>query len=55
MSLRYWVAHDARETVSALIWASVLSRDLAGQPLEDPPILSSIESDPILAGTQVDC
>jgi isoamylase len=33
--------------------ASVLSRDMTGIPLEDPPILWSIESDPILAGTKL--
>ena len=33
--------------------ASVLARGEMGQPLESPPILWSIESDPILAGTKV--
>ena len=33
--------------------ASVLARDKHGQPLNDPPILWEIESDPILAGTKI--
>jgi isoamylase len=31
----------------------VMSRDMAGNPLEDPPILWNIESEPILAGTKI--
>lgn len=33
--------------------ASVLSRDENGHPLENPPILWEIESDPVLAGTKI--
>jgi glycogen operon protein len=33
--------------------ASILSRDENGQPLENPPILWDIETDPILAGTKL--
>jgi isoamylase len=33
--------------------ASVLSRSKTGHPLEDPPILWTIESDPVLAGTKI--
>ncbi|MBL8056500.1 MAG: glycogen debranching protein GlgX, partial [Anaerolineales bacterium] len=33
--------------------ASVLARDERGRPLEDPPILWDIESDPVLAGTKI--
>ena len=33
--------------------ASILSRDEFGHPLANPPILSDIESDPILAGTKL--
>jgi glycogen operon protein len=33
--------------------ASVLSRDEQGRPLENPPILWEIESDPVLAGTKI--
>jgi glycogen operon protein len=51
-SLRYWVSQMHVDGFRFDL-ASVLSRDLAGQPLEDPPILWSIESDPILAGTKL--
>jgi isoamylase len=33
--------------------ASILSRDEKGRPLENPPILWDIETDPILAGTKL--
>lgn len=33
--------------------ASILSRDEQGRPLENPPILWDIETDPILAGTKL--
>jgi len=33
--------------------ASVLSRNEKGEPIEDPPILWEIESDPVLAGTKL--
>ncbi len=33
--------------------ASVLSRDEFGEPLENPPVLWEIESDPVLAGTKI--
>lgn len=33
--------------------ASVMSRDEEGRPLENPPILWEIESDPVLAGTKI--
>ncbi len=33
--------------------ASILSRDERGRPLENPPILWDIESDPVLAGTKL--
>ncbi|MGF1639094.1 MAG: glycogen debranching protein GlgX [Cyclobacteriaceae bacterium] len=33
--------------------ASVLSRDESGVPLENPPVLWEIESDPVLAGTKI--
>ncbi|MCG8309883.1 MAG: glycogen debranching protein GlgX [Cytophagales bacterium] len=33
--------------------ASVLSRDELGEPLENPPVLWEIESDPVLAGTKI--
>jgi isoamylase len=51
-SLRYWVSQMHVDGFRFDL-ASVLSRDLAGNPLEDPPILWSIESDPTLAGTKL--
>ncbi|HIK44292.1 MAG TPA: glycogen debranching protein GlgX [Leptolyngbyaceae cyanobacterium M65_K2018_010] len=51
-SLRYWVAQMHVDGFRFDL-ASVLSRDMAGNPLEDPPILWSIESDPVLAGTKL--
>ncbi len=33
--------------------ASVLSRDEAGRPMENPPVLWAIESNPVLAGTKL--
>jgi len=33
--------------------ASVMARDERGRPLENPPILWAIESDPVLAGTKI--
>ena len=33
--------------------ASILSRDEAGRPLPNPPVLWDIESDPALAGTKL--
>ncbi|MGF1568180.1 MAG: glycogen debranching protein GlgX [Nodosilinea sp.] len=51
-SLRYWVS-DMHVDGFRFDLASVMSRDVGGQPLEDPPILWSIESDPILAGTKI--
>lgn len=51
-SLRYWV-----ETMHVdgfrFDLASILSRDESGRPLENPPILWDIESDPVLAGTKL--
>lgn len=51
-SLRYWVSQMHVDGFRFDL-ASVLTRDMAGNPLEDPPILWSIESDPILAGTKL--
>ena len=33
--------------------ASILSRDISGRPLENPPVLWDIDSDPVLAGTKL--
>jgi isoamylase len=51
-SLRYWVT---RMHVDGFRFdlASILSRDEAGRPLPNPPILWDIESDPVLAGTKL--
>ncbi len=50
--LRYWVA-EMHVDGFRFDLASVLSRDEHGQPLENPPILWSIESEPVLAGTKI--
>lgn len=50
--LRYWVA-EMHVDGFRFDLASVLSRSRSGHPLEDPPILWSIESEPILAGTKI--
>ncbi|HSP94994.1 MAG TPA: glycogen debranching protein GlgX [Thermoanaerobaculia bacterium] len=51
-SLRYWVT---RMHVDGFRFdlASVLSRDEAGRPVPNPPVLWDIESDPVLAGTKL--
>src|SRR5262245_22990682 len=51
-SLRYWVAHMHVDGFRFDL-ASVLSRDESGRPLERPPVLLEIESDPVLAGTKL--
>ena len=51
-SLRYWVA-DMHVDGFRFDLASVLSRDESGRPLERPPVLWDIESDPVLAGTKL--
>jgi glycogen operon protein len=50
--LRYWVA-EMHVDGFRFDLASVLSRDENGIPLENPPILWEIESDPVLAGTKL--
>ncbi len=50
--LRYWVA-EMHVDGFRFDLASVMSRDETGKPLEHPPILWSIESDPVLAGTKI--
>jgi isoamylase len=50
--LRYWVA-EMHVDGFRFDLASVLARGEKGQVLENPPILWSIESDPILAGTKL--
>jgi isoamylase len=51
-SLRYWVA-DMHVDGFRFDLASVLSRDESGRPLQRPPVLWDIESDPVLAGTKL--
>lgn len=51
-SLRYWVEHMHVDGFRFDL-ASVMARGEYGEPLEKPPILWSIESDPVLAGTKI--
>ncbi|MBW3466706.1 glycogen debranching protein GlgX [Arthrospiribacter ruber] len=51
-SLHFWV-RDMHVDGFRFDLASILSRDENGKPLENPPILWDIESDPILAGTKL--
>ena len=51
-SLRYWVTQMHVDGFRFDL-ASILSRDEAGRPLKNPPVLWDIESDPVLAGTKL--
>ena len=51
-SARYWVTHMHVDGFRFDL-ASILSRDEIGRPLENPPVLWDIESDPVLAGTKL--
>jgi isoamylase len=51
-SLRYWV-QEMHVDGFRFDLASILSRDEEGTPLQNPPILWDIESDPVLAGTKL--
>jgi glycogen operon protein len=51
-SLRYWVT-EMHVDGFRFDLASILSRDAAGQPLPNPPVLWDIETDPALAGTKL--
>ncbi|HSK11927.1 MAG TPA: glycogen debranching protein GlgX, partial [Phnomibacter sp.] len=51
-SLHFWVK-EMHVDGFRFDLASILSRDEKGHPLENPPILWDIESDPILAGTKL--
>lgn len=51
-SLRYWV-REMHVDGFRFDLASILSRGESGQPMENPPILWEIESDPVLAGTKI--
>ena len=51
-SLRYWVTQMHVDGFRFDL-ASILSRDVSGHPLPNPPVLWDIESDPLLAGTKL--
>ena len=51
-SLRYWVK-EMHVDGFRFDLASILARDLCGNPLAQPPVLWDIESDPMLAGTKL--
>jgi glycogen operon protein len=51
-SLRHWVTQMHVDGFRFDL-ASILTRDQAGRPLPDPPVLWDIESDPVLAGTKL--
>jgi isoamylase len=51
-SLRYWVAEMHIDGFRFDL-AAILARDETGRPLENPPALWDIESDPVLAGTKL--
>ncbi|MEO1403216.1 MAG: glycogen debranching protein GlgX [Cyanobacteria bacterium J06635_1] len=50
--LRYWVS-EMHVDGFRFDLASVLSRSVTGEPLENPPILWMINTDPALAGTKI--
>ncbi|MCP4192846.1 MAG: glycogen debranching protein GlgX [Planctomycetaceae bacterium] len=51
-SLRYWVT-EMHVDGFRFDLASVLSRNIKGKPVANPPILWDIETDPILSGTKL--
>ena len=51
-SLHYWV-EEMHVDGFRFDLASILVRDESGRPLENPPVLWDIESDPVLAGTKL--
>ena len=51
-SLRYWVL-EMHVDGFRFDLASVLSRDIKGNPQANPPILWDIETDPVLSGTKL--
>ncbi len=50
--LKYWVS-EMHVDGFRFDLASVLSRDEDGKPIDNPPVLWSIESDPVLASTKI--
>ncbi|MEQ1587578.1 MAG: glycogen debranching protein GlgX [Cyclobacteriaceae bacterium] len=51
-SLHFWVK-EMHVDGFRFDLASILSRDELGRPIENPPVLWDIESDPVLAGTKL--
>ena len=51
-SIRYWVA-EMHVDGFRFDLAAILARDESGRPLENPPALWDIETDPVLAGTKL--
>ena len=51
-SLRYWV-EEMHVDGFRFDLASILARDETGHPVQDPPVISDIETDPVLAGTKL--
>ncbi|MDH3483224.1 MAG: glycogen debranching protein GlgX [Myxococcales bacterium] len=51
-SLRYWVK-EMHVDGFRFDLASILSRDVEGRPVANPPVLWDIETDPILSGTKL--
>src|SRR5215471_6718486 len=51
-NLQYWVA-EMHVDGFRFDLASILARDESGRPVENPPVLWDIESDPVLAGTKL--
>jgi glycogen operon protein len=51
-SLRFWVKKMHVDGFRFDL-ASILSRDESGRPMENPPVLWDIESDPVLAGVKL--
>jgi glycogen operon protein len=51
-SLHFWVK-EMHVDGFRFDLASILSRDEQGKPIENPPVLWDIESDPVLAGTKL--
>ncbi len=51
-SLRFWVS-EMHVDGFRFDLASILARDEDGNPLQNPPVVLSIDSDPVLAGTKL--
>ena len=51
-SLRYWVA-EMHVDGFRFDLASILSRNTEGRPVQNPPVLWDIETDPVLGGTKL--